>query len=125
MVWNFDNDRPIYTQIIEHIKLFIISGEFAPGSKVPSVRDLASDAGVNPNTMQRALAELERAQLVYSNRTSGRFITEDKEIIKMVKKESAENNIEQFLNTMKKIGYSKDETISLIKQYNKGDEKNE
>lgn len=125
MVWNFDNDRPIYTQIIEHMKFFIISGELKPGSKLASVRDLASEAGVNPNTMQRALAELERTELVYSNRTSGRFITENEDIIKMTKAEVAEKNIQLFLDNMKKIGYDKNETLSLLENYKKGDENNE
>ncbi len=125
MIWNFDNDRPIYTQIIEHMKFFIISGELKPGSKLASVRDLASEAGVNPNTMQRALAELERTELVYSNRTSGRFITENEDIIKMTKTEVAEKNIQLFLDNMKKIGYDKNETLSLLKNYKKGDENNE
>ena len=119
MIWNFDNDRPIYTQIIEHMKFFIISGELKPGSKLASVRDLASEAGVNPNTMQRALAELERTELVYSNRTSGRFITENEDIIKMTKTEVAEKNIQLFLDNMKKIGYDKNETLSLLKNYKK------
>lgn len=125
MVWNFDNDRPIYTQIIEHMKFFIISGELKPGSKLASVRDLAAEAGVNPNTMQRALAELERTELVYSNRTSGRFITENEDIIKMTKTEVAEKNIQLFLDNMKKIGYDKNETLSLLENYKKGDENNE
>ena len=125
MIWNFDNDRPIYTQIIEHMKFFIISSELKPGSKLASVRDLASEAGVNPNTMQRALAELERTELVYSNRTSGRFITEDEDIIKMTKNEVAEKNIQLFLDNMKKIGYDKNETLSLLENYKKGDENNE
>lgn len=123
MIWNFDNDRPIYTQIIEHMKFFIISGELSPGSKLASVRDLASEAGVNPNTMQRALAELERTELVYSNRTSGRFITENEDIIKMTKTEVAEKNIQLFLDNMKKIGYDKNETLALLESYKKGDEK--
>lgn len=118
MIWNFDNERPIYSQIVEHIKFFIISGELKPGQKIPSVRDLATDAGVNPNTMQRALSELERTELVYSNRTSGRFITEDEDIIKMTKKEIADKNIKLFLENMNKIGYDKNETIDLINNYN-------
>ena len=76
MSWTFKEDRPIYSQLVEHIKLGIVSGEWSPGSKLPSVRDLAEEAGVNPNTMQRALADLEREGLVHSKRTSGRYITE-------------------------------------------------
>lgn len=122
MKWNFDNNKPIYSQIIDHIKLFIISGELKSGERLPSVRDLAGEAGVNPNTMQRALSELERTGLVYSNRTSGRFITEKEDIIKEIKTESAERSIREFLNNMEHIGYSKEEVIKILENYGIGDE---
>ena len=82
MSWNFTNDRPIYMQIMEKIQLKIICGYYKPGEKLPSVRDIASEAAVNPNTMQKALTELEKTGLVFSKRTSGRFITEDSDMIK-------------------------------------------
>lgn len=122
MKWNFDNNKPIYSQIIDHIKLFIISGELKSGERLPSVRDLAGEAGVNPNTMQRALSELERTGLIYSNRTSGRFITEKEDIIKEIKTESAERSIREFLNNMEQIGYSKEEVIKILENYGIGDE---
>lgn len=125
MKWDFDNNKPIYSQIIDHIKLFIISGELKTGERLPSVRDLASEAGVNPNTMQRALSELERTGLVYSNRTSGRFITEEEDIIKEIKIESAEKSIKDFLNNMAQIGYSKEEVVKILENYKIGDEKDE
>ena len=74
MKWQFSNDAPIYSQLIAQIKVGIVSGAFPPGERLPSVRDLATEAGVNPNTMQRALTELERDGLVYSQRTTGRFV---------------------------------------------------
>lgn len=77
MAWELDSDRPIFIQIVERIQMEIISGKYSPGDKLPSVRELAAVAAVNPNTMQKALTELERTGLVYSQRTSGRFITED------------------------------------------------
>ena len=77
MEWNFKSGIPIYTQIIDEMTMRIASGYYGPGDKLPSVRDLAMDAGVNPNTMQRALAELERRGLVFSERTSGRFVTKE------------------------------------------------
>ena len=83
MRWEFSNDAPIYTQLIQQIKVGIVAGVFPPGERLPSVRELATEAGVNPNTMQRALAELERDGLVYSQRTAGRFVTEDKEMIQI------------------------------------------
>lgn len=82
MPWDLDNDRPIYLQLMERIQHDIISGVYRPGDKIPSVRDLALEAAVNPNTMQKALSELERSGLVYSQRTSGRFITEDEKMLK-------------------------------------------
>ena len=86
MPWNLDSSRPIYLQIIERVQMDIITGRYQPGDKLPSVRDLAQEAAVNPNTMQKALSELERSGLIYSQRTSGRFITEDKELIHQMKK---------------------------------------
>ena len=77
MEWNFRSDLPIYSQLVERIKLGIVSGSFRPGERLPSVRDMAAEAGVNPNTMQRALQELERDGMVYAQRTAGRFVTED------------------------------------------------
>lgn len=120
--WNFDKNKPIYSQIIDQIKLFIISGELRSGERLPSVRDLAGEAGVNPNTMQRALSELEKSGLVYSNRTSGRFITEEEDIIKEIKTESAERSIREFLKNMEQIGYSKEEIIKILENYGIGDE---
>ena len=86
MKWQFSNDAPIYAQLIEQIKVGIVTGAFPPGDRLPSVRDLATEAGVNPNTMQRALAELERDGLVFSQRTAGRFVTEYKTMIDKAKR---------------------------------------
>ena len=86
MEWTFRNDLPIYSQLVEQIKLGIVSGAYVPGERLSSVRDLATDAGVNPNTMQRALQELEREGLVFSQRTSGRFVTEDVALIDSAKR---------------------------------------
>ena len=79
MVWKFNDEQPIYQQIISQIKERIVAGEWKAGSKLKSVRELALEAGVNPNTMQKALAELEREGLVYSQRTAGRFVSDNKE----------------------------------------------
>lgn len=116
MPWNLNSDRPIFIQIIEKIKLDIISGVYAPGDKLPSVRELAQEASVNPNTMQKALSELERTQLVYSQRTSGRFITEDKAMIQQLKANLAEEIILEFLDHMNRLGYHKEDTIRLLCQ---------
>lgn len=121
MPWNLDSDRPIFIQIIEKIQMDIISGVYNPGDKLPSVRELAAEASVNPNTMQKALSELERTGLVYSQRTSGRFITEDTKMIDELKAELAKEIISQFLENMQKLGFKKEETISLMKQTIEGD----
>jgi len=119
MSWNFNDDRPIYVQLMEQIQLRILSGVYKIGDKLPSVRDMASDASVNPNTMQKALTELERTGLVFSQRTSGRFITEDSNMINDIRNNLAKEQIEKFLCSMQKIGYTKQETIKLIENISK------
>ncbi|MCX7615595.1 MAG: GntR family transcriptional regulator [Clostridiales bacterium] len=116
MAWELKTDRPIYIQLVEHIKLGIISGAYPPGERLPSVRDMAFDASVNPNTMQKALAELERDGLVFSQRTSGRFITEDKDMIDKVRNSLALEQITEFLKKMEKLGYNKSEIIKLMER---------
>ena len=114
MPWNLNSDRPIFLQIVERIQTDIISGKYKPGDKLPSVRDLASEASVNPNTMQKAFSELERTGLVYTQRTAGRFITEDTELIDELKKDFAKEKITEFINLMQKLGFSKEEILALI-----------
>ncbi|HIZ74776.1 MAG TPA: GntR family transcriptional regulator [Candidatus Mediterraneibacter stercoravium] len=116
MPWELDNDRPIYLQLMERIQHDIISGVYKPGDKIPSVRDLALDAAVNPNTMQKALSELERNGLVYSQRTSGRFITDDEELLKNMKMQLATEHIRQFFEQMHQLGFSDDETLQMIQE---------
>lgn len=114
MQWQFSNDAPIYTQLIQQVKVGIVTGAFPPGERLPSVRDMATEAGVNPNTMQRALAELERDGLVYSQRTAGRFVTEDNTMINTAKRSLAERHVKTFLEAMLRLGFQKDEIIDLI-----------
>lgn len=121
MTWNLNSDRPIYSQIMDKIKLDIVSGKYQPGNKMPSVRELAADASVNPNTMQKALSELEREGLLYSQRTSGRFISEDKEAINNIKKQLAMEEIKDFLAKMRLFGYSDGEILALVKKIDKGE----
>jgi len=120
MKYQFTNDKPIYLQLMEVFKMAIVSGEFKPGAKVDSVRDLAMNAQVNPNTMQKALSELERIGLVRVERTSGRFITDDAELIDSMKKEMAAVEIGAFLKKMESIGIEKKETVKLINSYKGG-----
>lgn len=114
MEWRFHNDMPIYTQLVTQIKFGIVSGELAPGARLNTVRDLASEAGVNPNTMQRAMQELEREGLVYSQRGNGRFVTEDTEAIEKAKRVLAEQHIGEFFRSMQGLGYKREEIIALI-----------
>lgn len=116
MSWDLKSDRPIYSQLIEQIELKICSGIFAPGTKLPSVRELAQDAAVNPNTMQRALSKLEEDGLLYTNRTSGRFVTEDVKMIQQAKYRLAQEQISEFLEKMKSLGFDKAETLSIISE---------
>ena len=115
MQWDLNSERPVYLQLIEQIQAGIISGYFKPGDKLPSVRDLAADATVNPNTMQKAFTELERIGLVYTNRTSGRFITSEEKLIKELKEQSAINEIKEFIKKMKQLGLDAEEIIELIR----------
>ena len=114
MPWNLDSSRPIYLQIIERVQMDIITGRYQPGDKLPSVRDLAQEAAVNPNTKQKALSELERSGLIYSQRTSGRFITEDKELIHQMKKELAAAEVSAFVAHMKQLGITPEEIRQLL-----------
>ena len=113
MKWQIDSDRPVYKQLIEQTEQAIVSGIFSPGERLPSVRDLAAEAGVNPNTMQRALAELERSGILYSQRTSGRFITDDEEMIDKLRYQKAEEDARTFFDNMKKLDLSADEIADL------------
>ena len=121
MPWDLDNNRPIYLQLMEKIQQDIISGVYHAGDRLPSVRVLALEASVNPNTMQKALSELERNGLVHTQRTSGRFITEDKTMLKQLKTELAAVHIQDFLNTMKQLGFPPEEILELIEKTIKED----
>lgn len=121
MSWNLTSDRPIFSQIMDIISQNIISGKYAPGEKLPSVRDLAAQAAVNPNTMQKALAELEKTGLVFAKRTSGRYITEDTVMIKELKTQMAQEKIQAFLNSMENLGISKEETAALLTEILEGE----
>lgn len=114
--WNLTSDRPVFIQIMEKLKQDIVTGIYAPGDKLPSVRDLATEASVNPNTMQRAFSELEREGLVYTQRTNGRFITEDQNMISHVKEQMAADAVRNFLNSMELLGFSGEEAAKLLSE---------
>ena len=116
MAYQYQANIPIYLQLVDSFKYRIASGDLKAGSKLDSVRDLAIRYEVNPNTMQRALAELERDGLVYADRTVGRFITENKELISKMREASAHEIIGQFIQQMKSLGYSDLEALEMIKK---------
>ncbi|MCI8857752.1 MAG: GntR family transcriptional regulator [Clostridiaceae bacterium] len=114
MNWTLVNDRPIYIQLTEQITQYIVAGVFKPGTRMMSVRDLAADAGVNPNTMQRAMAELERNGLVKTHRTTGRMITEDITMLNDIRNELVGACVAEFFDGMKTIGFSPKEAADLL-----------
>ena len=116
MAWNLNSDRPIYAQILEVIQIRIIAGVYKPGERIPSVRELAAEAGVNPNTMQKALTELERSGLVMAVRTSGRMVTEDMEMIRQTRVQLAREQVHEFIDRMEKLGFGREEVLRLLEQ---------
>ena len=121
MAWTLQSDRPIYAQLVERLKTEIVSGIYPPGGRLPSVRELAATASVNPNTMQKAFAELERTGLIITMRTSGRIVTEDTSMINETRRELAEEQISQFLTQMNNLGFDRAEIIAMLSEHKGGD----
>ena len=117
MAWDLDSDRPIYIQLVERIQKMIISGYYPPGGRLPSVREMAAEAAVNPNTMQKAFAELERSGLIITQHTNGRNVTEDVTLIDSIRKSLADEHMELFFDGMKELGYTRKMVIELIENY--------
>ena len=116
MEWNLDDSRPIWPQLKEQLLREIIAGRYAMGGPFPTVRDLAEDAGVNRNTMQRAMADLEADGFLITNRTAGRVVTTDEKLIGEMKRKLAEQNVEKFIGEMASIGYTAGDVIEMIKE---------
>ena len=112
----FDNERPIYIQLVEKIRIEIISGKLKSGERIPSVRELALTARVNPNTMQKALMELENEGLVYTERTNGKFVTDNQELIEKMKKGLAKEKVNNYLKDMKNIGISYQDAVKYLQE---------
>lgn len=112
----FDNDRPIYIQLVEQFKIYIISGKISPGDRLPSVRDMAINLKVNPNTLQRGLAELENEGFIYTERTNGKFVTNNNALIDNYKKEYAREKVIKYFEDMKELGFNKGEAILYMKE---------
>ena len=123
MAEQFDSSRPIYAQLVERLKAKILAGIYPPGGHLDSVRDLAA-AGVNPNTMQRALAQLENEGLVRTERTAGRYVTEDRALIEQLSAEAARNLTAEFLEKMRGIGYGPEQAATLLERWNEKEETN-
>ena len=121
MAWELDADRPIYAQLVEKIQVQIVAGYYPPGEKLPSVRELAATAAVNPNTMQKAYTELERSGLIVTQRTNGRTVTEDVELIRRIRSELAKEHVDRFFSGMKELGYTEAEIIALLKKIYEGE----
>ena len=122
MAWEFSNDRPIWLQLSEQLTLQIISGKYESGSALPSVRALASEAGVNPNTVQRAMSELESEGLIETKRTTGRIVTEDMQLIRQMRDKIALERINEFINSMKALGYTEDDIKNLTANWRENHE---
>ncbi len=114
MTWTFESDKPIYGQIVERIKFRIVKGEYPPGSRIPSVRELALEAGVNPNTVQRAYAELESEGVLYTERTNGKFVVNDSGLLNQLKQTLSRNYIEDLFQKLTDLGLTKEEIIAAV-----------
>ena len=123
MAQEFSNDRPIYLQLIERLEREIASGTLAPGSRLPSVRELAGRLNISPNTVQRAMYEMERTGLLQARGTEGKTITEDGERIERMRRELARQTLERFYGEMARLGYSGEESARLAQEYRQGREK--
>lgn len=121
---DFSANTPIYMQIMDEIKLKIVSGSWEPGQRLPSVRELAVEFSVNPNTMQRALSELERDGLLYTERTSGRYVSQDQKKISQARDEMADEYTTNYYELMTKLGYKKEDIVYIVsnKSESKGEE---
>lgn len=117
MIWKFTDEKPVYQQIIEKIQDAVLIGEYPAGSKFPSVREISADARVNPNTMQHALQELERQQLLLGMGTSGRYVTENEAVIKAAKEQRIQSLTEEYVTKLDALGISSDQAASFLMQY--------
>ena len=119
MDYIFDNERPIYVQLVENLRIEIVSGKLKIGERLPSVRELALTARVNPNTMQKALVELENEGLVYTERTNGKFVTDNKELIEKIKRKLAKEKVNNYIKDMKNIGITYEQSIQYLQELGK------
>ena len=119
MAWSFTSDRPVYLQIADRITKSVLSGEYQPGEQMPTVRQLALEAAVNPNTVQHAFVELEYEGIIISKGTVGRYVTEDTQVVSMCRKKMAQRFVTDFMENMRQLSLSDEETITMIKEATK------
>ena len=122
MPWEFQDHLPIYAQLMDTLKRRIITGRYLPGEKLPSVRELAAEAGINPNTVQRAFSELEREGLIYTQRATGKYVTENADEIKSARQALAKTQVAEFLSNMQSLGYSVGDVIVLLQSFKESEE---
>lgn len=125
MAWDLNSDRPIYAQLVERLQKQIVSGQYPPGGRLPSVRELAAVAAVNPNTMQKAFAELERSGLIITQRTNGRTVTEDKELLGNIRQELAKEQLDTFFHGIKELGFTDQDAVDLVRKRAEGERNHE
>lgn len=123
MKWNFKSGLPIYTQIVEQMKMRIAQGIYKPGDRIPPVRDLAMEAAVNPNTMQRALLELEREGLFYTERTNGRFVTHEEGVLTVMREKASQEYVNDLFENLLNMGFTKEEIVLAVEKWSKEVEK--
>ena len=122
MPWSFEPNQPIYTQLIDRLRRAVAAGEYPPGSRLPTVRELAAEAGINPNTVQRAFQELEREGLIYTQRATGKYVTENEADIKSAREALARTQVADFLRAMQSLGFSVGDVIVLLQSFNESEE---
>ena len=122
MSWEFQDHLPIYAQLMDTLKRRIVTGRYLPGEKLPSVRELAAEAGINPNTVQRAFSELEREELIYTQRATGKYVTENEADIKSAREDLARTQVADFLRAMQSLGFSVGDVIVLLQSFKESEE---
>ena len=122
MSWEFQDHLPIYAQLMDTLKRRIVTGRYLPGEKLPSVRALAAETGINPNTVQRAFSELEREGLIYTQRATGKYVTENEADIKSAREDLARTQVADFLRAMQSLGFSVGDVIVLLQSFNESEE---
>ena len=122
MSWEFQDHLPIYAQLMDTLKRRIVTGRYLPGEKLPSVRELAAEAGINPNTVQRAFSELEREGLIYTQRATGKYVTENEADIKSAREDLARTQVSDFLRAMQSLGFSVGDVIVLLQSFKESEE---